>query len=250
MREVAGKTFFSEEKKQKTFTPAVAPKAIEGGGEEPPSCNDDNPNLPQRPEAKIFWSFFPKKDDLPFPYPTPRTTAISRSLIFLRSVFRFSPSISAALIWLPRVCRQRHADQRPLHLSDHLVIDVPRGDAVRAARQHAAYVLFHRLPQIACTAGLLPILVLRPLGQLGVHDVGGDRLLRRQCRQAAHQVFQLAHVARPAVTAQRVYGRPLVELSSAASPACARSVNAKCRASAGMSAVRSRKRRAGGSAQR
>ncbi len=33
----------------------------------------------------------------------PRTTEISRSRIFLRNVFRFRPSIAAALIWLPRV---------------------------------------------------------------------------------------------------------------------------------------------------
>ena len=35
--------------------------------------------------------------------PAPRTTGISRSRIFLRSVLRFSPSMEAALIWLPRV---------------------------------------------------------------------------------------------------------------------------------------------------
>ncbi len=34
---------------------------------------------------------------------SPRTTGISRSRIFLRRVLRFSPSIAAALIWLPRV---------------------------------------------------------------------------------------------------------------------------------------------------
>ena len=34
---------------------------------------------------------------------SPRTTGISRSRIFLRSVLRLSPSIAAALIWLPRV---------------------------------------------------------------------------------------------------------------------------------------------------
>ena len=33
----------------------------------------------------------------------PRTTGMSRSRIFLRSVLRFSPSMAAALIWLPRV---------------------------------------------------------------------------------------------------------------------------------------------------
>ena len=33
----------------------------------------------------------------------PRTTGMSRSRIFLRSVLRLSPSIAAALIWLPRV---------------------------------------------------------------------------------------------------------------------------------------------------
>ena len=33
----------------------------------------------------------------------PRTTGISRSRIFLRSVLRLRPSIAAALIWLPRV---------------------------------------------------------------------------------------------------------------------------------------------------
>ena len=35
--------------------------------------------------------------------PMPRTTGISRSRIFLRSVLRLRPSIAAALIWLPRV---------------------------------------------------------------------------------------------------------------------------------------------------
>ena len=34
---------------------------------------------------------------------SPRTTGISRSRIFLRSVLRLSPSMAAALIWLPRV---------------------------------------------------------------------------------------------------------------------------------------------------
>ena len=37
------------------------------------------------------------------PYITPRITGISRSRIFFRNVFRFNPSIAAALIWLPRV---------------------------------------------------------------------------------------------------------------------------------------------------
>ncbi len=36
-------------------------------------------------------------------YASPRTTEISKSRIFLRSVLRFSPSMEAALIWLPRV---------------------------------------------------------------------------------------------------------------------------------------------------
>ncbi len=78
------------------------------------------------------------------PQPMPRTTGMSRSRIFLRSVLRFRPSIAAALIWLPRVAAKRHLDQRPLHLRDHPVVDVAHRHAVMRRGQELADVALHR----------------------------------------------------------------------------------------------------------
>ena len=75
----------------------------------------------------------------------PRTTGISRSRIFLRSVLRFRPSIAAALIWLPRVAARVRLDQRPLHLGQHPVIDV--------RRRHAVAVRGEELPDMPLDRG-------------------------------------------------------------------------------------------------
>ena len=87
----------------------------------------------------------------------------------MRSVLRFSPSIAAALIWLPRVAAKGHLDQRPLHLGDHPVVDVGRREAVGVGGEELPDVPLDRRGQRLGRAGAVGGRLVgdrRRLGQL------------------------------------------------------------------------------------
>ena len=110
--------------------------------------------------------------------------------------------------------RQRQPDQRPLHLRDDLVVDVGDAHAVIVRGQELLDVALHRARQ-----GFRAIALRRRrrrsgggrrIGEFGLDHLGTDDFVRTQRRQPPHQVFQLAHIARPAMLLQPV-NRPLVE---------------------------------------
>ncbi len=139
------------------------------------------------------------------PQPMPRTTGMSRSRIFLRSVLRFRPSIAAALIWLPRVAAA----------SSGSAAAPPRRSPGRRCRASACRpgCAARNCRMWRSTAGPAAPARRPRRRQLGAAParlassaaitLAGDDLLRVQRRQPAHQVLQLAHVAGPAVRAQR-----------------------------------------------
>ena len=115
-------------------------------------------------------------------------------------------------IALPRK-RERDADctfRGPT--SHHVVVlgqfgEDGRGPLHRFDVRRMREVALHRLPDVGRRQPALLEAGPGAYGKLGVHQIGGDQVLRIKRREPPHQVFQLAHISRPGMPFQPVEGR-------------------------------------------
>ena len=136
---------------------------------------------------------------------------MSRSRIFLRSVLRLTPEQVGGPDLVAAGRRQRRRQQRILDLAQDAVIEAGRRQLVAEAREIARQMALDRGREPVLGARLFVGRRHRRLRQLGVDHRGRDGLLRIERGEPAGEVFQLAHVARPAIALEPLERR-LVDL--------------------------------------
>ncbi len=112
---------------------------------------------------------------------------------------------------VPARSGQRHRQERMFDLAQHPVIEPGRRQLVAEAGEIGGEMALDRGRESLLRARLLVVRDQGRLRELGIDHRGRDGLLRIKRGEAAGEVFELAHVAGPAMALEPVE-RPLVEL--------------------------------------